>query len=148
LSLASDLEEWSRWALQGCAVGTGYPPEAIHESISVPYKHCQSACEQYEDFMSTRAADERTGQRVEAWVGNLHEPMRTAVRVQYVELPDDNRPPHLMAEQWQAKRAAKLKYRLSLRGAARDYTVEQYEAALLLGMDLLEAMRQRWAGGV
>jgi hypothetical protein len=150
MSLEADLAEWARWCRQGCQVGSGYPAESCIEHLAIPYKVCQTAEEQYEDFMASRGADERIGERMELWVRQIHEPMRTAIRIQYVELPDSARWPNLTLEQWQEWRARMLGRLLSAReGSLRvTYSPERYEAALSLAMDLLADIEKRWVRGV
>jgi hypothetical protein len=149
MTLEADLAEWRRWLEQGDGYGTGYPSEACTESLAIPYKRCDTAAQQHDDFMSTKAADERIGQRVDTWVRGLYEPMRAAIQVRYVYMPDDRKWPNLGAEEWEERRArhcARLWRERTDR--PRVMTVDQYQSALSLAMDLLGDMEKRWAAGV
>jgi hypothetical protein len=149
VSLELDLREWARWLSQGCQVTAGYPSESPTEHIALPYKTCGTAEEQYEDFMSSRAADERTGQRMELWVRQLYEPMRTAVRVQWVDMPDESRWPNLSLDEWQERRARRVARLWSEQcGQHRVLSRDQYDAAYSLAYDLLGDFYRRWARGV
>jgi hypothetical protein len=149
MTLEADLAEWRRWLEQGDGYGTGYPSEACTESLAIPYKRCDTAQEQLDDFLSSRSADELTGQRVDAWVRNLYEPMRAAIQIRYVRMPEDRKWPNLSHEEWQERRARLCAGLWSDRcGQRRVMTVDQFESALSLAMDLLGDMEKRWAAGV
>jgi hypothetical protein len=149
LSLETDLAEWRRWLDQGSGYGVGYPSEACTESLAIPYKRCDTAQEQLEDFMSTRSADELVGARVDSWVRSLYEPMRAAIQVRYVHMPDDKRWQNLSHEMWQERRARHCARLWSDRcGTVRVMTVDQFDSALSLAMDLLRDLEMRAAAGV
>lgn len=149
VSIEADLQEWRRWLEQGSGFGTGYPSEACTESLAIPYKRCDTAHDQYEDFMSSRAADEIVGQRVDSWVRSLYEPMRAAVQVRWVHMADDRKWPNLSHEQWQERRARHCARLWSDRcGTVRVMTVDQFDSAYSLAMDLLRDLEKRWAAGV
>jgi hypothetical protein len=149
MSLEADLAEWRRWLEQGDGYGTGYPSEACTESLAIPYKRCDTTQDQLDDFNSSRAADELTGQRVDAWVRNLYEPMRAAIQIRYVKMPEDRKWPNLSYAEWEERRARQTAILWSERiGERRVMTVEQFESALSLAMDLLGDMEKRWAAGV
>jgi hypothetical protein len=160
MSLEADLAEWARYLSQGCQVGSGYPAESCIESLAIPFKHCQTAEEQYEDFMSTRAADEQVAIRINRWVDSLYEPMRTVIRFHYVVMPDDSRKAAESPERF-AERRARLAALESYQQAMERYrggfeavepvqhtlTAERYEAALSLAMDVLRDIEKRWMRG-
>jgi len=149
VSLEADLTEWARWLSQGCQITAGYPSESSTEHIAIPFRQCGTAEEQLEDFMASRAADERTGHRVELWVRQLYEPMRTAIRVYWVDMPDSSRWPNLSPDEWQERRARRTGRLWSDQaGATRVMSRDQYDAAYSLAIDRLRDFYEMWARGV
>lgn len=144
VSLEALLTEWARWCSQGCQWGQGYPSEATHEHIAVPFRRAPTTQEALDELEASRAADERIGLRVESWVRALHDPMRTVIRVHYVELPEGDRGGlNRTQEQWQQWRARHAGRKLN-----RQMTVDQYDDALYVAMQKLEDMELLWARGV
>jgi hypothetical protein len=160
VSLEADLTEWARWLSQGRQVTAGYPSESPTEHIAIPYKRCDTAEEQHDDFMATCAADEIIGARVNAWVDSLYEPFRTVIRYHYVHMPLEDKKGAESLERFLERRArlvAVTAYQQAMKrheemGEKRPtwsaLTAEQYDAAYTLAMDRLGDMYQRWARGV
>ena len=149
VSLEADLAEWARWLRQGDSFGTGYPSESSTEGLAIPFRRAGTTDEQLEDFMASRAADELVGLRVDAWVRSLYEPMRAAVQIRYVQMPEHARWSNLSADGWQERRA-RLCARLWSDRTGIEHTMDtdRYEAALSLAMDILADHDKRRMGGV
>ena len=152
VSLRDDLDEWHRWLCQGNTVTDGYPPESSTESLAIPFKRSPTTEEQQEEFMATRSADERIGERLDSWVRSLKEPFRAAIQVQFHKMRDDDKRVHTFKVQpliWQRMRASKCQEMWNQRSELRHtMDVDRYEAALSLAMDLLQDIEKRRAGGV
>jgi len=113
--LGAYLTNWARWCLRTReCFPDGYACMSIEGKWWVPYKNGDpSTQEKLEHLLEHAEPDERAALKVERCVVSLAEPMRSALWVQWIELPETERMHwRQTAEQWQERRARFLNHRL------------------------------------
>jgi hypothetical protein len=112
--MTGDLDEWlDHWARWAARTGDCYPAgeegmaASAECSLWVPYRNGNASIEEkLEELEARMEPNPHIAERVERWVTQMGEPMRTALRVDRAYLPESMRVRlHKSPEDWQDWRA-------------------------------------------
>ena len=143
------LDNWARWLCDVADIGPGRPVGNWDLITSIDPKNCWlTTQEKLEQVLSAIPIDEFAAERVEREVVRLAEPYCTAIRIQWVTLPEYQRVHWRQThEQWQTRRARFLHQALaeSYPGMFHIKDATDFEDAERMGREILERKLERVA---
>ena len=136
IDVYAELDNWARWC---CRVGECFPhtPTNWQMMEQVEYKNChQSIEEKIQEALEHQEPNELAAMRVERIVAYvLNRPLRTAIRIHYVQMPErDRHELGLTLEQWTERQA-----RHATRRAGWYFSPLMYREAVDRAIDEIEA---------
>ena len=156
--MTGDLDEWlDHWARWSARTGDCYPDGwedicgSAEASLWFPYRNGDAtAAEKLEQLEAGLEPNPHIAERVERWVTQMGEPMRTAIRVDRVYLPESMRVRlHKSAEDWQEWRARWVNRALRERyPGCWHIRAPEYAEAVYSAIDAVQRAMLIWARGI
>ena len=141
------LDNWARWLCDMTDIGPGRPVSNWDLITAVEYKNCYlTTDEKLEQVLSAIPIDELAAVEVEREVCRLPEPFCSAIRIQWVTLPEYQRVHWRQTyEQWQTRRSRFLQHELAQAypGMFHIKDATDFEDAERMGREMLERKLER-----
>ena len=142
--ILDELANWATWADRDWS-GAPDIPGNWDLIVAMEFKNCYESTEEklerLQQAQDRANVDQEAAARMERWVVQMAEPMRSAIRIEWIDLPEYERVRWRQThEQWQLRKARFLNHRLRQRlpGCFHIRDAGDFEEAVTTATNMLD----------